>query len=97
MPWLNIGRAGASACRRLLLSMRCLGVGEVRQVAARRLPSHKVRVAAARVRVDSDRQVHRRTPQWIKELAGSGNENRRSEFARHTRVSMNWLRALLRR
>ena len=32
-------------------------------------PSRKVRVSAAQLRVDSDRQTHRRTPRWIKELA----------------------------
>jgi len=38
----------------------------------RRRPSHKVRVAAARLRVSSDSQAHRRTPQSIKDLANSG-------------------------
>ena len=38
----------------------------------RRRPSQKLRVAAARVRVSSDRQVNRRTPTWIKDLANSG-------------------------
>ena len=35
-------------------------------------PSQKLRVAAAQVRVSSDRQVHRRTPSWIEDLARSG-------------------------
>ena len=34
-----------------------------------RRPSQKLRVAAARVRVSSDRQVGRATPQWIRDLA----------------------------
>ena len=38
--------------------------------AARRRPSQKVRVAAARLRVHSDRQVGRTTPRWIVDLAG---------------------------
>lgn len=37
----------------------------------KRQPSQKVRIAAARVRVDSDKQVRRQTPQWIKDLAES--------------------------
>ncbi|MCU1638246.1 MAG: hypothetical protein JWL94_893 [Microbacteriaceae bacterium] len=41
---------------------------------AARQPSEKVRVAAARVRVDSDRQVRRSTPQWIKDLANTGKK-----------------------
>ena len=32
-------------------------------------PSEKLRVAAARLRVESDAQVRRPTPDWIKELA----------------------------
>lgn len=39
-----------------------------------RRPSQKVRVAAAQLRVESDRQVKRQTPQWIKDLAESGGK-----------------------
>ena len=44
----------------------------------RRAPSQKVRVAAARLRVSSDRQASRarETPLWIKELAQSGAPRR---------------------
>ena len=41
-------------------------------------PSHKVRVAAARLRVHSDRQARRRnTPHWIVDLAQEGNSGMR--------------------
>ena len=33
-------------------------------------PSHKVRVAAARLRVHSDRQARRTSPRWVIDLAG---------------------------
>ncbi|MEO7123843.1 MAG: hypothetical protein ABI400_12145 [Lacisediminihabitans sp.] len=39
-----------------------------------RRPSQKVRIAAAQLRVESDRQVKRQTPQWIKDLAESGQK-----------------------
>ena len=34
-----------------------------------RRPSQKLRIAAARLRVSSDRQVGRVTPKWIRDLA----------------------------
>ncbi len=39
-----------------------------------RRPSQKVRIAAAQLRVESDRQVKRQTPQWIKDLVESGQK-----------------------
>ena len=35
-------------------------------------PSEKLRIAAAQLRVMSDRKVRRKTPQWIVDLAKSG-------------------------
>ena len=51
-----------------------MSIDSTARESARRRPSQKVRVAAARVRVESDRQVRRETPQWIKDLAKSGGE-----------------------
>ena len=39
-------------------------------------PALKVRIAAARVRVSSDRQVGRITPTWISNLARQGQSDR---------------------
>ena len=42
-----------------------------RSTPARR-PSEKLRIAAAQLRVNSDKQVRRTTPAWIKTLAADG-------------------------
>jgi len=47
-----------------------MAMRDIERTPSGRRPSEKVRVAAARVRVDSDRQVGCATPQWIKDLAG---------------------------
>ena len=54
------------------------GCSAVASPAARERPSHKVRVAAARLRVHSDRQARRRTtPRWIVDLAQEGDSGMR--------------------
>lgn len=49
---------------------------ETSPTAPHRPHSLKLRVAAARVRVSSDRQVGRSTPQWIRDLANTGIDRR---------------------
>ncbi len=52
------------------LLARAQGMPAVDQLAPlARPPSQKLRIAAARLRVSSDRQVRRATPRWIEELA----------------------------
>lgn len=53
-----------------------MSIRDTERQATDRRPSQKVRVAAARVRVDSDKQVRRSTPQWIKDLAGTGKNKK---------------------
>ena len=70
------------------------GLGTVRPAvvpAPQRRPSHKVRIAAAKVRVESDRQVHRATPEWIKNLANSGPPDAPGETAPGGNSSTRWL------
>ncbi|GAB3141725.1 hypothetical protein GCM10027057_25760 [Marisediminicola antarctica] len=54
-------------------------------------PSQEVRVAAARVRVNSDRQVHRPTPQWIKDLANSDSRDESVELPRGHKRGAGWI------
>ena len=54
-------------------------------------PSQKLRVAAARVRVSSDRQVHRLTPTWIEELARSGGTGASVGLRQGDRRRTGWL------
>ncbi|GAB3141767.1 hypothetical protein GCM10027057_25860 [Marisediminicola antarctica] len=64
---LRLTALGRGVVVRVIVTVDAPEVGPT----ARRPPSQKVRVAAARVRVSSDRQVHRRTPEWITALANS--------------------------
>jgi hypothetical protein len=60
--------------------------------AVRRRPSQKLRVAAAQLRVSSDRQVHRWSPDWVTALARSDTSDANPRLPDGEKCPTGWLR-----